>query len=154
SSTVRTGGDLVRDLQSLAAQPPTDFQAVFPVSSAPDSNRTSAPGWLPGARVVGWMQENSIPPFGANERIVGAVTFKVNSRDRGAATNAAAARFVLIRDRAILGARKPIESLGFFWLSGSPERLPIEPPTRGVEVASISRQDQVYSFDGGKPSIE
>ena len=54
----------------------------------------------------------------------------------------------------MLGARKPIVPLGYFWVSGSPEKVSIEPQNRGVEVASISRQDKIYSADDSIPSIE
>jgi hypothetical protein len=60
----------------------------------------------------------------------------------------------MIRDRALLGARKSIEALGYFWLSGRGERFSIEPPKRGVEVASIARQDRIYEIADGNPSIE
>jgi hypothetical protein len=85
---------------------------------------------------------------------MGAVTFKVTARDRLAAEHAAASRFAAIRDRAMLGARESIVPLGFFWLSGSTEQVSVEPQSRGVEVASISRQDRVYAFDDSIPNIE
>ncbi len=154
ASTITKAGDLIRDFQTLAAQPSVEYQAVFPVSSAPDSSKTKSPGWMPGANLVAWMKHNAIPDFESNERVSGAVTFKVTSADRLAAEHTAAARFVAIRDRAMLGARLPIVSLGYFWLSGSPKKASIDPQNRGVEVASISRQDKIYSTDDTIPSIE
>ena len=153
-STITNASDLIRDLQSLASQSRVEYQAVFPVRSAPDTNKTKSSGWMSGALLVRWMKQNSIPDFGADERVVGAVTFELTSPDRRAAEHAAAARFVAIRDRAMLGARKPIESIGFFWLSGSTARTSIVPQSRGVEVASISRQDRIYSTDDSIPGIE
>ena len=60
----------------------------------------------------------------------------------------------MTRDRATLSARTPIELFGYFWVSGRDERFPIEPPKRGVEVASIARQDRIYAIADGRPSIE
>ncbi|QJX01060.1 hypothetical protein [Frigoriglobus tundricola] len=153
-STITKASDLIRDLQTLASQPSTEYEAVFPVSSAPDSNKTKSPGWMPGATLVGWMKTNAIPDFAANERASGAVTFKVAAPDRPAAEHTAAARFAVIRDRAMLSVRQPIASLGYFWLSGSPQKASIEPQSRGVEVASIGRQDKIYSTDDSIPNIE
>ncbi len=153
TSTVKTAGDLIRDLQALAVQASVEYQAVFPVISAPDSGKTQSSGWMPGAKLVEWMKQNSVPDFHANERANGAVTFRLSCLDRFAAEQTAAAHFVAIRDRAMLGARRPIESLGYFWLSGSPERVSIDPPNRGVEVASIRREDKIFSADDINPSI-
>jgi hypothetical protein len=153
-STVTKASDLIRDLQTLAGLPQVEYQAVFPVRSAPGSNKTKSPGWMTGAAVVGWMKQNSIPAFAPDERVRGAVTLKVTAPDRLAAEHTAAARFAAIRDRAMLGARKPIMPLGYFWLSGSPEKASIVPQSRGVEVASINRQDKVYSLDENIPNIE
>jgi hypothetical protein len=152
-STVTTGGDLIRDLHTLASTPTAEYEAVFPVVSAPDSRKTKSPCWMTGASLVAWMKQNGIPPFHSNERVGGAVTFTLTARDRPAAEHAAAARFVAIRDRAVLGARQAIEPLGYFWLTGSANRSSIVPPDRGVEVASIKRQDKVYSVDESDPGI-
>ena len=154
SSTVTTAGDLIRDLQSLASQQSTKYSAVFPVRAAPLSKKTSSHGWMNGADVVAWMKQNKLPHLSPGERITGAVTVEVTSRDHITAANDAAAHFVMIRDRAALGAHTPIESFGYFWLSGRPEKFPIEPPKRGVEVASIGRQDRIYAIADGRPSIE
>jgi hypothetical protein len=81
------------------------------------------------------------------------VTFHLTARDRSAAEHTAAAQFVAIRNRALLGAREAIESLGYFWLTGSKDRASIVPPDRGVEVASIERQDKIYSIDESNPGI-
>lgn len=154
NSTVNSAGDLIRDLQALASQPTTTYCAVLPVEVAPFSKKTTSKGWMKGADVVRWMKLNPVPPLEAGERITGAVTVEVTARDYVAAANAAAAHFVMIRDRATLGVRKPIKSFGYFWLSGRSEQFPIEPPTRGVEVASIGRQDQIYAIADRSPSIE
>jgi len=146
-STATSASDIIRDLHTLASQSTAEYQAVFPVVSAPDSGKTISPGWMPGSKLVAWMKQNDIPPFQANERVGGAVTFTLTALDRSAAEHTAAARFVAIRDRAVLGARKAIEPLGYFWLSGSPNKASIVPPDRGVEVASIKRQDKIYSDD-------
>ncbi len=153
SSTVTRAGDLIRELHSLASLPPANYQAVFPVVSAPDSGKTKSESWMRGGELVAWMKHNNVPPFQANERVGGAVTFTVTACDRPAAENMAATRFVALRDRAVLGARKPIESLGYFWLTGSTDRVSIIPPDRGVEVASIRRQDMIYSVDESNPRI-
>ena len=144
----------MRDLQSLASQQPIKFRADFPVRVAPLSKKTSSPGWMNGAAVVAWMRQNQVPPLGPGERITGAVTVDVTARDHVNAASVAAAHFVMIRDRATLSARTPIESFGYFWVSGRHERFPIEPPKRGVEVASIARQDRIYAIADGRPSIE
>src|SRR5262245_25866658 len=52
---VTTASDLIRDLQSLATQPHADYQAVFPVRTAPDIRKTKSPGWMTGAALVQWM---------------------------------------------------------------------------------------------------
>lgn len=152
-STMTTAGDLIRDLHSLALQPAAEYRAVFPVVSSPDSGKTRSPGWMRGGELVAWMNENDIPPFNSDERVGGAVTFNVRARDRHAAEHDAAARFVALRDRAVLGARQAIRSLGYFWLSGSSNRASIIPPDRGVEVASIKRQDMIYSVDESNAEI-
>ena len=152
-STMTTAGDLIRDLHSLASQPTAEYQAVFPVVSAPNSGKTKSPNWMPGASLVAWMKQNSIPSFSSNERVSGAVTFSFTARDQLAAEHTAAARFVAIRDRAVLGAREVIEPLGYFWLTGSANRASIVPPDRGVEVASIKRQDKIFSVDENNPGI-
>ena len=150
---VATAGELIRDLHSLASQPSAEYQAVFPVVSAPESGKTKSPIWMPGVELVAWMKRNNIPPFHTNERAGGAVTFTLTARDRPAAEHTAAARFVAIRDRAVLGARKAIEPLGYFWLTGSSNRASIVPPDRGVEVASIKRQDKIYSVEESDSGI-
>lgn len=152
-SKVTKAGDLIRDLNALASQSMCEFQAVFPVVSSPDSGKTRSAGWMPGGELVKWMTRNSIPPFQTNERVCGAVTFTLKALDINAAEHTAAARFVAIRDRAVLGARKGIESLGYFWLNGSSKRASIVPPDRGVEIASIKRQDKIYSVDETNPEI-
>lgn len=154
ASTITTAGDLIRDLQMFSTQPSVEYDAVFPASSAPESSKTHSSGWMHGADLVAWMKKNAIPDFEANERVSGAVTFKLTAPDRLAAEHTAAARFAIIRDRAMLGARKPIKPLGYFWLSGSPNKAPIEPQNRGVEVASIRRQDKIYSIDDEHPQID
>jgi hypothetical protein len=152
-STITTASDLIRDLHAMASQPAAEYQAVFPVVSAPDSRKTRSPNWMPGASLVAWMKQNSIPPFKSNERVGGAVTITLTARDRPAAEHTAAAWFVAIRDRAVLGARQAIEPLGYFWLTGSANRASIVPPDRGVEVASIKRQDKIFSVDESNPGI-
>ncbi len=153
-ATVSKASGLIRDLHALSTQPRAEFEAVFPVQAAPDIYKTASPGWMKGADLVAWMKDNGIPAFAANERVRGAVTFKVSALDRLAAEHIAAARFAAIRDRAMLGAREPIVPLRYFWLSGSPDQASVEPQSRGVEVASISRQDKIYTFDDSIPSIE
>ena len=153
-STIATAGELIRDLQTLASQPIEKYRAVFPVKAAPSSKKTHSHGWMKGADVAMWMKQNPVPPLKTGERITGAVTVELEARDPIAAANAAAAHFAMIRDRAFLGARRSIESFGYFWLGGRSEQFPIEPPTRGVEVASIGRQDQIYDIADGRPSIE
>jgi hypothetical protein len=137
----------------MTSQPTAEYQAVFPVVSAPDSGKTRSPNWMTGATLVAWMKQNGIPNFNPNERVRGAVTFTLNARDRPAAEHTAAARFVAIRDRAVLGARESIETLGYFWLTGSANRVSMIPPDRGVEVASIKRQDRIFSVDESDPGI-
>jgi hypothetical protein len=132
-ATFSKASDLIRDLHTLSTQPRVEFQAVFPVQSAPDICKTASPGWMKGADLVAWMKDNGIPAFAADERVRGAVTFKVSALDRLAAEHIAAARFAAIRDRAMLGAREPIVPLGYFWLSGSPDHASVEPQSRGVE---------------------
>ena len=86
ASTITRASDLIRDLQRLAVEPHTQYEAVFPVRSAPDSKRTKSPGWMTGARPRGvGMKRNSAPPFEANERVRGAVVIKLTSPDRLAA---------------------------------------------------------------------
>jgi len=133
---------------------PATYRAVFPVCAAPLIGKTRSAGWMNGANVVGWMKAQGVPSFLPGERIVGAVTFEVSARDVAGAVTAAAERFVLIRDRAILGSPKQIYPLGYFWLSGNINKFQIEPPRRGVEVASLARQDRIYVISDGLPSIE
>lgn len=154
NSTIASAGELIRDLQTLASQPIKKYRAVLPVRAAPSSKKTHSQGWMQGADVAMWMKQNPVPPLKTGERITGAVTVELDARDHIAAANAAAAHFVMIRDRAFLGARKSIDSFGYFWLAGRSEQFPIEPPTRGVEVASIGRQDQIYDIADGRPNIE
>jgi hypothetical protein len=154
-SSTSSSGDLIRDLQALASLPMTTYCAVFPVKLAPLSHKTTSKGWMKGADVSKWMKQNSVPPLSPGERITGAVTVDVTARDHIAGANAAAVHFAMIRDRAILGVRKPIDSFGYFWLSGRSEQFPIEPPKRGVEVASIGRPDQIYAIGhASRPNIE
>ena len=47
-ATIQTAGALIRDLQTLAFQPPTAYRAVLPVKVAPSSRKTSSPGWMNG----------------------------------------------------------------------------------------------------------
>lgn len=153
-SVIVSAGDLIRDLQILASQPRTKYRAVFPVRVAPCSKKTTSQGWMRGADVAAWMKENPVSPLKAGERVTGAVTVELEARDHIAAANAAAAHFTMIRDRAFLGVRRSIESFGYFWLAGRSEKFSVEPPTRGVEVASIGRQDQIYDIANGRPNIE
>lgn len=143
-STVATAADLIRELHSLGSKPPATFRAVFPVRRAPLSGKTKCKSWMQGHEVAAWLKANPATPPDPGERFAGAVTMELDARDHLAAVDSAAARFAMICDRAILGSRVPIESFGYFWLSGRQERFPIAPANRGVEVASISRQDRIY----------
>jgi hypothetical protein len=110
---------------------------------------------MKGSEVAAWLRDNPTPPPGIGERIAGAVTVDVTARDHFAAVESAAAHFAVIRDRAFLGSRRPVESFGYFWLSGqSTKTFPIQSPKRGVEVASISRQDQIYDISNDRTNID
>jgi hypothetical protein len=150
SATISTAGDLIRDLQSFSAQNNRDFVAVFPVGFAPLSSTTSSEAWMKGAQVVEWMKQQGVPRFRPNERLAGAISISVPARDHVTAGKAAVALFEMICKRAILGARKKIQPLGYYWLAGFAERFPIKPISREVEVASLFRRDRIYSLlDGG-----
>ena len=153
SPRVSTAGELIRELQSLSLTPTSAYRAVIPVTSAPLSGKTSSPGWMKGAEVANWMKQERRPPFQPGDRINGAVTFEVTARDFVAAAELAAERFVQIRDRAILGTQKQIQPLGHLWLSGHSGSFQIEPIHRGVEIASLARQDCIYVISGN-PAIE
>lgn len=79
---------------------------------------------------------------------------ELQARDYYAAVEQATVRFAIIRDRAILSSPHRLEPLGYFLLAGHPEHFLIQPPKRGVEVASISRQDQIYDVDPSRASID
>jgi hypothetical protein len=59
-AAIAKAGDLIRDLQLLSNRPLDEYQAVFPVEAAPDTNRTASPGWMKGAALVAWMKDNGI----------------------------------------------------------------------------------------------
>ena len=152
-SNITNSGDLLRDLSDLDAQPPTLYRAVFPVRSAPNSSKTASIGWMKGHEVILWLKTNPALAILPNVRLAGAVTMELLSRDYLKAAELAAAHFALIQDRARLGTGQHIQSLGHFWLSGRSESFPITPPSRGVSVASIGRQDRVFSVLDEHPSI-
>jgi hypothetical protein len=153
-SVIATGGDLIRELTALTRAAPVVVKAVFPVSAAPLSSKTSSPGWMSGRAVGDWLRQNPAVRPRPGDRYIGAVTMDITARDHLAAAEKATSQFAIILNRAILGSRRPIETLGYFWLSGHTNRYSIDPTTRGVEVASIGRQDRVYTTDPERDSID
>jgi hypothetical protein len=154
SASVADGESLINQLDTLNQSQVQQFEAVFPIKKAPMGKRTAAQSWLAGDKVKDWIKKYGVEDLEPGERLCGGILVVVDARDTGNAATQAMAKFEMIRNRAALVQLVPIETLGYFWLSGQKQKLPITVQKRGVEVASLARQDRIYTLGEDMPNIE
>ena len=116
--------------------------------------KTKSVAWLTGKQIVDWVKANAVAPISEGERLCGGVKVTIKARDTLAAADKAFAVYELIRNRANLVQHRPLTSLGYFWLSGESQKFQLNARKRGVEVASLARQDLIYTLGKDLPSVE
>lgn len=150
-----TASEMIIDLNDMCCQKPVSYTAVFPVLSAPSTGKTNSIGWLNKGALSKWVRTQKVvrPNGGEGDRFVGAVRIEVRALDLATASEKSYAQFRVLNDRAILGAGAPIVSTGYHWIEGDIRPRKNELHRRGVEVASIDRQDQIYDADSDDQAI-
>jgi len=148
------GESLINELDNLNGEQVHQYEAIFPLRSAPMSRMTVSPSWLSGSQIKDWVRKNGAADIEQGERICGGIYLVVEARDPDTAASHAFAKFEMIRNRAALVQMHPIETLRYYWLSGHKDKVPIALRKRGVEVASLARQDRIYTLGEDQPNIE
>jgi hypothetical protein len=154
AATASNAESLLTELESLHIENVSRFEGVFPIRRAPMSRTTNSFSWLNGSEVKEWIAKNGVAELEEGERICGGVKILVDARDVDAAISLAFSKFETTRNRAVLVQKQPIESLPFFWITGRKAKVPISGRQRGVEVASLARQDRIYTLGEDEPRIE
>lgn len=145
---------LLTELDNLNREQARHFEAVFPIRRAPMSRKTKSVHWLDGSGVKKWISMNGAMKLEDGERICGGIKISVEAKDADTAISLAFAKFETMRNRAVLVQMQPIEPLPFLWISGRKDKVPIAGRQRGVEVASLARQDRIYTLGEDEPRIE
>jgi hypothetical protein len=145
-----TVGDLLQEAARLAVVPPRQFEVLVPFLAVPQRQELAEtlPEWRSGPQVREWLARHAP---GDATRHNGAFAYCIQAMDHYAAADKAREFLDLLIARSSLTRRNRsgLKPLGTLRVAGLDEWLPLETPSRGVNLLSLQKERTLYRVTVG-----
>ena len=137
-----TIADIFAEANVLARQPEPTFRMMVPFASAPAMSGRMPARWNTPQQVSTWMHANG---FAAEiPRQHGGFLLEITARDEWSAVERAYEQVERLAARVALATSSSLRPLDRAWVEGKPRPFVLRPEGRGIEVAALTRTNQLY----------
>lgn len=152
ATTGATVGDLLQEAARLASAQPQRFEVLVPFLAVPQRQELAEnlPEWRSSRQVREWLARHAP---GDATRQYGAFAYSLRAMDPYAAADRARESVDLLLARSSLTRRnRPgLQPVGMLRVAGLDEWLPVDVPSRGVNLPSLQKERTLYQVTGGDP---
>ncbi len=138
----RTFPDIVREAHELSSAGPKSYEVLVGIASVPPKKIGRPDGWIEAHEVSNWLRSNEFETSGVRQR--GGILVTIDARDAQAAADAAAESVDRLSARAKVATAGELRRLDSAWVRREKGPHAISPPSRGLYVRALIRENVVY----------